>query len=160
MSHWSASLCRWMIFAWMPSSSSIVKVWISCSNPTDLLQSNRPAPTDMFQPTCSDRHDSIDRVLSFYQLSANVNWLWSWLYRPLEIRTKVRLDPQKNRPDFYNLINAQPTRRQCIQHKINNSILLPLIKLHICSHMMHQNFWSEVGTGSTKWWSTSSVGSM
>ena len=108
--------------------------------------------TDMFQPTCSDRHDSIDRVLSFYQLSANVNWLWSWLYRPLEIRTKVRLDPQKNRPDFYNLINAQPTRRQCIQHKINNSILLPL--------MMHQNFWSEVGTGSTKWWSTSSVVSM
>ena len=98
------------------------------------------------------------------QLSANINRLWSWLYWPLEILTKVRLDPQKNRPDFYNLINAQPTRRQCIQHKINNSILLPLIKLHVCSHMMHQNFLSEVGTRSTKWWSTKwgtrSVGSM
>ena len=66
--------------------------------------------------------------------------------RAFEIPTKVKLDPNENRPYFDNLINAQWTRRHGIhrQNKQLNGlvsccrIMLRLIKWHVYAHKMHQ----------------------
>ena len=76
--------------------------------------------------------------------------------RPFEIPTKVKLDPNENRPYFDNLINAQSTKRHGIhrQNKQLNGlvsccrIMLRLIKWHVYAHKMHQ----ISGPLSVNWW--------